>query len=215
MVAMLDDKLKGSLSGFVGSLLLRDYGVLVAFTEYNRNVIRLEPPLICRPRTCRPVHRRAGLASVARHRRHRQGLREKPDEMTVRPGAGERMAGLQRTAIGWAMGTAMAGALVRAASNRTLLERLAVAFFLGLFLFGAIYAWVQARLQLGHGRLCRDCAREPRYRSAATPRRNLEGGQREGAREAQLLRISSTATPTIATSGKIRSTSSRSCRCTE
>lgn len=48
LVAMLDDKLKGSLSGFVGALLLRDYGVLVAFTEYNRNVIRLEPPLICR-----------------------------------------------------------------------------------------------------------------------------------------------------------------------
>ena len=48
MVGMLDDKLKGSLSGVVGSLLLRDYGVLVAFTEYNRNVIRLEPPLICR-----------------------------------------------------------------------------------------------------------------------------------------------------------------------
>jgi acetylornithine/succinyldiaminopimelate/putrescine aminotransferase len=48
VVSMLDDKLKGSLSGFVGSLLLRDYGVLVAFTEYNRNVIRLEPPLICR-----------------------------------------------------------------------------------------------------------------------------------------------------------------------
>lgn len=48
MVAMLDDKLKGSLSGFVGALLLRDHDVLVAFTEYNRNVIRLEPPLICR-----------------------------------------------------------------------------------------------------------------------------------------------------------------------
>lgn len=47
VVSMLDDKLKGSLSGFVGSLLLRDYNVLVAFTEYNRNVIRLEPPLIC------------------------------------------------------------------------------------------------------------------------------------------------------------------------
>lgn len=47
MVAMLDDKLKGSLSGFVGAELLRDHGVLVAFTEYNRNVIRLEPPLIC------------------------------------------------------------------------------------------------------------------------------------------------------------------------
>ena len=46
MVAMLDDKLKGSLSGFVGAELLRDHNVLVAFTEYNRNVIRLEPPLI-------------------------------------------------------------------------------------------------------------------------------------------------------------------------
>ena len=45
-VSVLDDKLKGSLCGFVGSLLLKDYGVLVAFTEYNRNVIRLEPPLI-------------------------------------------------------------------------------------------------------------------------------------------------------------------------
>ena len=47
VVAILDDKLKGSLSGFIGALLLRDYDVLVAFTEYNRNVIRLEPPLIC------------------------------------------------------------------------------------------------------------------------------------------------------------------------
>lgn len=47
VVAMLDDKLKGSLSGFVGALLLRDHDVLVAFTEYNRNVIRLEPPLVC------------------------------------------------------------------------------------------------------------------------------------------------------------------------
>jgi acetylornithine/succinyldiaminopimelate/putrescine aminotransferase len=47
VVSMLDDKLKGSLSGFVGSLLLRDHNLLVAFTEYNRNVIRLEPPLIC------------------------------------------------------------------------------------------------------------------------------------------------------------------------
>ncbi len=37
---------KGSLCGFVGALLLKDYDVLVAFTEYNRNVIRLEPPLI-------------------------------------------------------------------------------------------------------------------------------------------------------------------------
>ncbi|MDS1135644.1 aspartate aminotransferase family protein [Nitratireductor indicus] len=46
VVGMLDDKLKGSLSGFVGALLLRDYDVLVAFTEYNRNVVRLLPPLI-------------------------------------------------------------------------------------------------------------------------------------------------------------------------
>jgi len=46
MVSLLDDKLKGSLCGFVGSLMLRDHNTLVAFTEYNRNVIRLEPPLI-------------------------------------------------------------------------------------------------------------------------------------------------------------------------
>ena len=45
-VSMLDGKLKGSLCGFVGAALLRDHGVLVAFTEYNRNVVRLEPPLI-------------------------------------------------------------------------------------------------------------------------------------------------------------------------
>lgn len=46
MVSALDDKLKGSLCGFVGSLMMREYDILVAFTEYNRNVIRLEPPLI-------------------------------------------------------------------------------------------------------------------------------------------------------------------------
>lgn len=50
VVSVLDEKLKGSLSGFIGSLMLRDYDVLVAFTEYNRNVIRLEPPLICEQR---------------------------------------------------------------------------------------------------------------------------------------------------------------------
>ncbi|WP_229449239.1 aspartate aminotransferase family protein [Nitratireductor sp. B36] len=49
VVGVLDEKLKGSLSGFVGALLLRDYDVLVAFTEYNRNVIRLLPPLIMQP----------------------------------------------------------------------------------------------------------------------------------------------------------------------
>ena len=46
LLSLADQRLKGSLCGFVGSLLLRDYDVLVAFTEYNRNVIRLEPPLI-------------------------------------------------------------------------------------------------------------------------------------------------------------------------
>ncbi|PHP67520.1 aspartate aminotransferase family protein [Zhengella mangrovi] len=46
VVSVLDEKLKGSLSGFIGALLLRDHDTLVAFTEYNRNVIRLEPPLI-------------------------------------------------------------------------------------------------------------------------------------------------------------------------
>ena len=46
VVSVLDNKLKGSLCGFVGCLLLKEYDVLVAFTEYNRNVIRLEPPLV-------------------------------------------------------------------------------------------------------------------------------------------------------------------------
>jgi len=45
MVSLLDDKLKGSLCGFTGALLLAKHDVLVAFTEYNRNVIRIEPPL--------------------------------------------------------------------------------------------------------------------------------------------------------------------------
>ena len=46
ILSMADDRLKGSLCGFVGALLLRDHDILVAFTEFNRNVIRLEPPLI-------------------------------------------------------------------------------------------------------------------------------------------------------------------------
>ena len=46
-IVQVRDKLKGSLPGFIGSHLLHDHGVLVAFTEYNRNVVRLEPPLIC------------------------------------------------------------------------------------------------------------------------------------------------------------------------
>ncbi len=46
LVSVADEKLKGSLCGFVGSLLLRDHAILVSFTEYNRNVMRLQPPLI-------------------------------------------------------------------------------------------------------------------------------------------------------------------------
>jgi acetylornithine/succinyldiaminopimelate/putrescine aminotransferase len=46
IISKMDDKLKGSLCGFIGSLLLKDHNILVAFTEYNRNVIRLEPPLL-------------------------------------------------------------------------------------------------------------------------------------------------------------------------
>ncbi|MGL4727366.1 MAG: aspartate aminotransferase family protein, partial [Bosea sp. (in: a-proteobacteria)] len=45
MVSLLDDKLKGSLCGFIGAIMQAQYDILVAFTEYNRNVIRLEPPL--------------------------------------------------------------------------------------------------------------------------------------------------------------------------
>ena len=78
IVSVLDDKLKGSLSGFVGALLLRDYDVLVAFTEYNRNVIRLEPPLICQREHVDQLRRCARQPAVARHRVDRQGFREKP-----------------------------------------------------------------------------------------------------------------------------------------
>jgi acetylornithine/succinyldiaminopimelate/putrescine aminotransferase len=46
IVSVLDEKLKGSLCGFLGSLLLKEFNILVAFTEYNRNVIRIEPPLV-------------------------------------------------------------------------------------------------------------------------------------------------------------------------
>ena len=46
LLSVIDGKLKGSLCGFIGSLMLAEYNILVAFTEYNRNVIRLEPPRI-------------------------------------------------------------------------------------------------------------------------------------------------------------------------
>ncbi len=46
LISMVDARLRGGLAAIVGSLLLHEYDVLVAFTEYDRNVIRLEPPLI-------------------------------------------------------------------------------------------------------------------------------------------------------------------------
>lgn len=46
VLSKADDKLKGSLCGFLGAILLRDHDILVSFTEYNRNVMRLQPPLI-------------------------------------------------------------------------------------------------------------------------------------------------------------------------
>jgi len=46
MIATLDHRLKGSICGFIGKALLKDFDILVAFTEYNRNVMRLAPPLI-------------------------------------------------------------------------------------------------------------------------------------------------------------------------
>ena len=47
IAATFDERLQGSLSALLGALLLRKHNILVGFTEYNRNVIRLEPPLIC------------------------------------------------------------------------------------------------------------------------------------------------------------------------
>jgi acetylornithine/succinyldiaminopimelate/putrescine aminotransferase len=46
---LLEGRLPGGLAALIGSLLLAEHGVLVAFTEYNRDVLRLEPPLTARP----------------------------------------------------------------------------------------------------------------------------------------------------------------------
>ena len=46
LLSSMDNKLKGSITGFVGSIMLNKYHILVGFTEYNRNVLRLHPPLI-------------------------------------------------------------------------------------------------------------------------------------------------------------------------
>ena len=46
LLSSMDNKLKGSITGFVGSIMLNKYHILAGFTEYNRNVLRLHPPLI-------------------------------------------------------------------------------------------------------------------------------------------------------------------------
>ena len=46
ILSTMDERLKGSITAFIGSLLLNQFGILIGFTEYNRNVMRLHPPLI-------------------------------------------------------------------------------------------------------------------------------------------------------------------------
>lgn len=48
-VRLLEGRLSGGLAALIGSMLLAEHGVLVAFTEYDRDVLRLEPPLTVRP----------------------------------------------------------------------------------------------------------------------------------------------------------------------
>jgi hypothetical protein len=48
-IRLLEGRLSGGLAALIGSLLLAERGVLVAFTEYDRDVLRLEPPLTVRP----------------------------------------------------------------------------------------------------------------------------------------------------------------------
>jgi ornithine--oxo-acid transaminase len=48
-VRLLEGRLSGGLAALTGSLLLAEHGVLVGFTEYDRDVLRLEPPLTTRP----------------------------------------------------------------------------------------------------------------------------------------------------------------------
>lgn len=45
---ILEGRLSGGLAALIGSMLLAEHGVLVAFTEYDRDVLRLEPPLTVR-----------------------------------------------------------------------------------------------------------------------------------------------------------------------
>ncbi|GAA2793359.1 aspartate aminotransferase family protein [Saccharopolyspora taberi] len=49
LAGVLDRPLRGSVAMLTGSQLLSEHGVLVGFTDYNRNVVRLEPPLTVQP----------------------------------------------------------------------------------------------------------------------------------------------------------------------
>ena len=46
LISNFDDRIKGSLSALLGSILLNKYNILVSFTEFNRNVHRIYPPYI-------------------------------------------------------------------------------------------------------------------------------------------------------------------------
>lgn len=48
LVSTMDEKLKGSITGFIGAILLNNHNIVAGFTEYNRNVLRLHPPLIAK-----------------------------------------------------------------------------------------------------------------------------------------------------------------------
>ncbi len=53
------------------------------------------------------------------------------------------MSGLQGTAVGWAMRTGAADALARAGARRSLLDKLAAAAFIAVFVVVSIYSWVR------------------------------------------------------------------------
>lgn len=53
------------------------------------------------------------------------------------------MSGLQGTAVGWAMRTGAADALARAGTRRSLLDKLAAAAFVAVFVVVSIYSWVR------------------------------------------------------------------------
>ncbi len=197
--------------------------MLVAFTEYNRNVIRLEPPLICqREHVDRFVEAldsllSRGIVSIV------EGLREEPDGLTAmiaaaggrrsrRQGVGQMMMKIERAPIEWALDTGVGKGIAQATTNRTLLDWLGAAFFTVVCVVIALYAlakpdynwdmvaYVAHRAVRTAIRIRPNCMRPP-------------GARSRKARGRHSFTRSSTATPTTSTSGRTRSTSSRNCRC--